>query len=452
MASEQSTEELISGSLPEHWDEVYIAENSPSRVCGYTVLYEEQELLPGDFTCIRPTWGVFNRCFWHTNQEEKSEREIRSHLKKTDKRLDGSILRKSSLDRDIDFSETVLNGADLYGIQLDGGDFTVAELESANLQDAHLLGTDISRANCWRADFSGTSLTLIDAKHTYLSEADISDTTIFKSDFSGAIMNEVRTTGAQFWSSDFSDIEMNEATLDKTSWNGSTVIGADFQNSTGSQFTAAISNFKDSDFRGVTLDSSSFREVDLSDSDLRNADFTGVELATTLLSGVRLNRGSVFGTQNQLEDTAEGQKDWDTVARVYHQIKSEFNNNGLIDRARYFHIQERRARENEVKATDGSFSPTHLGSLLSRYLTGYGVSVRRISLVMLSLFVFSTVWYEYAGISNSVYYSMMTFTTAAPPTSPPDGLFTQMLTMVETFFGTLLIVLLGYVLGNREQV
>lgn len=66
----------------------------------------------------------------------------------------------------------------------------------------------------------------------------------------------------------------------------------------------------------------------------------------------------------------------------------------------------------------------------------------------------ATVYYD-AGmeITNSLYYSIVTFTAAPPPPSPPPGgLYSKVTAMVETFGGTLLIVVLGYVLGNREQV
>lgn len=53
------------------------------------------------------------------------------------------------------------------------------------------------------------------------------------------------------------------------------------------------------------------------------------------------------------------------------------------------------------------------------------------------------------SILQNITYSVITFTTS-PPTIP-SGRVTQMVAMVETFFGTLLVVLLGYILGTREQ-
>jgi hypothetical protein len=73
---------------------------------------------------------------------------------------------------------------------------------------------------------------------------------------------------------------------------------------------------------------------------------------------------------------------------------------------------------------------------------------------MIGLFVFSTVIYLNAGVRdtlvNNIFYSVLAFTVAPPPPIP-TGVATQLTVMVETFFGTLSIVLLGYILGNREQ-
>jgi hypothetical protein len=85
--------------------------------------------------------------------------------------------------------------------------------------------------------------------------------------------------------------------------------------------------------------------------------------------------------------------------------------------------------------------------------TGYGVQVRNLVIWMVLLFLFSTVVYVTAGVedtlANNISYSVLAF-TVAPPSVPP-GVGTQLVMMIETFFGTLSIVLLSYILGNRER-
>lgn len=54
------------------------------------------------------------------------------------------------------------------------------------------------------------------------------------------------------------------------------------------------------------------------------------------------------------------------------------------------------------------------------------------------------------SVVNAFHFSVITFTTS-PPWTVSVGV-SRAVAMVETFLGTLLIVLLGYVLGNREQI
>jgi hypothetical protein len=73
---------------------------------------------------------------------------------------------------------------------------------------------------------------------------------------------------------------------------------------------------------------------------------------------------------------------------------------------------------------------------------------------MLALFSVSTLAYD-AGtglsLTQSLYYSVVTFTTTWPQSSLPGGLV-AFVAAFETFAGTAAIVFLGYVLGTRERV
>jgi hypothetical protein len=75
---------------------------------------------------------------------------------------------------------------------------------------------------------------------------------------------------------------------------------------------------------------------------------------------------------------------------------------------------------------------------------------------MVALYLASVAAYFWEGmpIDQSLYYSVVTFTTA-PPTDPSGVGFGTIGTLaagIETFAGTAAIVFLGYVLGTRERV
>ena len=139
------------------------------------------------------------------------------------------------------------------------------------------------------------------------------------------------------------------------------------------------------------------------------------------------------------------------MARVYHDLKLAFDENGFVGRARRFHIQERRARRHETAIEEGWFSRRHLTALVSGAFTGYGVGVRRLLGTMAVLFAVSTLTYFVTPIQNPLLYSVITFTTAPPGQTGVLPIWAQAVAGVETFVGTLLIVSLGFVLGNREQ-
>jgi hypothetical protein len=74
---------------------------------------------------------------------------------------------------------------------------------------------------------------------------------------------------------------------------------------------------------------------------------------------------------------------------------------------------------------------------------------------LVGILLFTTVWYRVMevrpSLMESLYYSVVTLTTAPPGPMPGNGGLTTWIATIETFVGTFLTVLLGYVLGNREQ-
>jgi hypothetical protein len=99
---------------------------------------------------------------------------------------------------------------------------------------------------------------------------------------------------------------------------------------------------------------------------------------------------------------------------------------------------------------------TWLGSSASWIFIGYGVRVRRLLAWVVGLFVFSTWVYISYGVGrettlDSLSYNVRAF-TVAPPQYDFNSVLPQAVMMIETFFGTLSIVFLGYVLGQPRAV
>jgi uncharacterized protein YjbI with pentapeptide repeats len=341
---------------------------------------------------------------------------------------------------DIQIPNDDLSADDIHpGADLAEADLSNAELRGANLQNADLVYANLSGANLPDADLSEARLGGADLTKAYLAGANLEDAFLDGSDVSGA---------------NFSLANLNNAIFDNTEGVGAHFASGQLCDAVlyNSKFTGA--GFSDCDLNGSDLRHSdfstgTFQNADLTDAMLGDANLDDVDLREADIAEAHASGSTTVSLSDEIDkDSASG---WDEAARVCHDLKLMFNNSGLMNRARRFHFLERRAREREAKARGGvSGWADYFGSIASRYLTGYGVQISRIATVMLILFSICTSWYYYAGIENSIYYSVVTFTTS-PPSSPPEGFVTQFLAMLETFFGTLLIVLLGYVLGNREQ-
>ena len=104
-------------------------------------------------------------------------------------------------------------------------------------------------------------------------------------------------------------------------------------------------------------------------------------------------------------------------------------------------------------AEEGWLSRSWFLSRLSSIFGGYGIKLRPVIGWMLALYLLSAGVYWYGGgmaWDRSLYYSIVTFTTA-PPETPPNYI-TSIVAGIETFAGTAAIIFLGYVLGARERV
>jgi uncharacterized protein YjbI with pentapeptide repeats len=226
-------------------------------------------------------------------------------------------------------------------------------------------------------------------------------------------------------------------------------------------------------FQDAILANTDFRSVEFAKADFSGVDFTGVDLREANVADISLNgsttcerlnegyrddcstrRSFVPARLRRLYGSSDfNPEDWDATARAYHQLKIVFSGHGLVGRARNMHVRERRARSLEAKAASGWFDRRYLLSFLSRVFTGYGVQVRNLAIWMFVLFLLSTAVYVKAGVedtlANNISYSVLAFTVAPPKI--PSGVGSQVMMMIETFLGTLSIVVLGYILGNRQR-
>ena len=384
--------------------------------------------------CYRKVWDEYpgERCIWHAEV-----RDIEKDLEKLDQQRENEANRKLNRGPDDNYSEllqqAVLSGADLGSADRSKAvDLSGAMLVEADFSGAMLLNADLSEANLHSADLSEANLTQTDLSEANLEHADLSEaeTGIEGPDLSGANLKNANLADADLRHADLSEATLREADLS----------GADL---------------READLSGADL-----READLSGSDLRGTDLSGTTLQNTHLSNVNLNRNTQFDNLPKLRRAATEGNDsaekWDQLARTYHEVKSVSSENGLTDQARDYHFLEQEARERETRAVEGWGNLSYIKSKFFRHLTGYGVRPLRVVLLMMLLLGISMVvyWFD-PGIKNDpmsiISYSVVTFTTSPPGGEFPTNLVAQIFAVIETFGGTFLIVLLGYILSNRER-
>jgi hypothetical protein len=202
-------------------------------------------------------------------------------------------------------------------------------------------------------------------------------------------------------------------------------------------------------------------DADLSGADLRDADLSEANITEVTFTGATLSRGTEFDPprdaieayyEDEDADIPE-EKIEDEIARVNNQLKGEFSRNGLLSQGRKAHARTRRARRKEVYADEGWRSRSWFLSRLSSIFGGYGIKLRPVIGWMLALYFLSAGVYWYVGRmawDRSLYYSIVTFTTAPP--KEPSNYVTSIVAGIETFAGTAAIIFLGYVLGSRERI
>jgi hypothetical protein len=235
-------------------------------------------------------------------------------------------------------------------------------------------------------------------------------------------------------------------------------------------------------------------EADLSDQDLSGVNLSRADLRGVSMVGMTANQGTTVG---KICTDLSSPEEYDQLARGYHELKEALSEEGLSQRARRARALEQQARTAEARESFKLQSRKRIGQLrtpwgeiksmvplwpdadvpsrpdaqvrtqflsavggtLSRYLTGYGTRplyvllwTAAIILVTTALFAFGPAPSGNGWEGGPLYYSVVTFVTAPPHPPNGAGTVTRAAVLLETYIGTALIVLLGYVLGTRERV
>lgn len=172
-------------------------EEQSARRCGYT--WDDSDWQAS--CCYRPVWGSRDRCIWHADVGEGTEKPIeelqcirernyRSRQCREEQRqnrgqksrcvelLDGAQLSGTELGDELLFSYCSLRDTDFSNSNLQRADFSNANLDdadllNANLRDVNLSNTKMRNVNLSTAKMTGANLSNAMMNRAILSEADL---------------------------------------------------------------------------------------------------------------------------------------------------------------------------------------------------------------------------------------------------------------------------------------
>jgi uncharacterized protein YjbI with pentapeptide repeats len=344
--------------------------------------------------------------------------------------------------------------------------FLGAELEESKFKDVFLPESNFRRANLEGAIFLGSTL-----RDSEFCEANLTKTVYKRSNLATADFNDSNLNNANFIRSFLSQSNFTDAIINDTEFNNTDLCQTEFSESILTEASFIHSGLDGANFSDANLENSQFVDAGLRDVNLERSCLIGTLFKDVDMRGIKLARADIrnfdFSNINLNQDSRVGNvckkprcpTGYDNLAQAYHIMKTEFSGQGIEARARQARFNERAAR------TDEAFLRNQYGlyirDLLSRYLTGYGLRTSYVISWSLALISLSALWFL-IPISSSewkggwLYYSVVTFVTSPP--EPPNisegffGIVTTIVVLVEAYFGTVLIILLGYVLSNRDRI
>ncbi|GAA0534580.1 pentapeptide repeat-containing protein [Halorubrum ejinorense] len=352
----------------------------------------------------------------------------------------------------VDLTKTELQGADLPGADLSDADLSSANLDGAFLPEAILKRTRLNRSVLSEADLFGANLSYArmfytDLSEAHLLEAELQEARVIRADAGSAEFGDADLSGASLIDSDLSEATFGGATLSEANFSQADLSRADLSGTDPSGTRFKQTRFAEADLRGV----------DFSTTNLRGADLLRADIRGVSVDDADIDREAVVGGVPPALDDADH---YDALAKAYHHLKSVFSDKGIDRLARSARFSEKKARTME--AFHRRQLVAWVGMTLSRLLTGYGTRASRVLGLTALLFALTTAWYAVVPTvgggweGGSVYYSVVTLVTSPP--HPPQvagivfGALTEAVVFVETYLGTALIILLGYVLSNRDRI
>ncbi len=416
------------------------------------------------------------------------------HAKLKQSNLTGASLVAGSLSG-ADLSEANLSGADLNGADLTGADLpeanlseaklsadlTRANLQDADLTEANLPGAELCDADFLRATLRGTIL----PGGEILRKADFTEADLQNQDFrgenlSGASLVKANLTGSELSRANLSKANLERAVLNRADLFDTRLAGAHLEGTVMGNAQTNKGTFERLAPKSAETDSQPSFGERLRTFVLGPTGNDGYRCVYDPTSRFDLDQAGVEdtvandneGPAEKAENHSEEDLEDDPEVRaggVYRQFERLAGENALPEWQRRFFILRQDMQIRQKTGLEYAFA------VVQRVLFGFGESFGRVvgwSGAIIATFAAIYLaggwirpvgaggrlgrpvsWTQLPGdpsvLWESLYYSTLTFTALGFGDFRPVGTLGQLLTVLETASGALLLALLVFVLGRR---
>lgn len=458
------------------------------------------------FTCWRETWKESDRCILHAEVDRKPIYKIKEAIDEHTQRLDGAYLNRLDIQDKIDFSGYSLQYTQFEGANLEPANLSNVDAAHANFRNAELSFASLQEGSFTVADFSGANAQIVNARGASFSGADLSGSIFSNSDFT-----DVDLMDADLSEASFAEVVAQRARLSGADFTSAFAPGCrfSFTSSYGTKFDDAIlydsrfiySDFDRSSFAEAKCSGSNFKFASLEDADFSNcalygADFRGSRLYGTTFTGAKVDDETIF--QNHYEFTPDNSITNSVYPKVndmwghklpnvsnddnseennsrkgiwsHKQAEELYRQNSLPQQSRHHHSSQKDIHRTSFERP--SLHGEWWRLTFSKHVTGYGENPYSVGLTAgLTIGIFSILYAILGGvesdevsrvpsifgiesistIADSIYFSILTFSTLGYGDLQPASWPIRFLATIEALLGAVLIALFVYTIGRRSS-
>lgn len=418
-----------------------------------------------------------------------------------------AVLRRATLrgaDLRGDFEGAHMDGVDLTGADVSEVGYEYAalprpSLRAASLAGATLRGTDLGRADLTDADLSGATLRRADLERATLTRANLFDAELQNARLYGVVLTEAQTNDDTALLTTVDDRDGPLARLIE-------LLSASrrYDLETGGDGSSPTPDDATADDRWLRLLGGVRPVADVLDTAVRllllplvvargllplegggetrfvsayDPTNEGSPLDDVVAPGRGTGAENVDGDDDGDEGPGEEYVDRLTkAAGTYRKLETLANENSFTGVQRAMFLRRKTTERRKRLVTDGAADLGHVGAFLSGLVYRYGEGYARVlGWCIVFVLAFALVfplggWIRPVGpgarvprisydsiladptlLWDSVYYSTLTFTNLGFGDYRPAGRYGQLLTVVETAIGVVMLSLLVFVLGRRAS-